>query len=411
MIYFSELKDKKVVTEDGIVIGKIADVIFRFTDNPAISKILIKSYLENSKEDFFISLEDVNKINSTIHVNKNYKTVELSENELFIDKNLLDKQIIDIKGFKVVRVNDVVIQDKNNKEYFILGVDTSFYGILRWFNLEKITSSVVNAFNIKEDSQILPWANIQPLELTQGKVVLNVQQEKLANMHPADLADYLETTNIKNVSQIIDLLDKEFAAQVIAELNMNYQISLLKKLPIEKTAKLITFMDTDDAVDVLSEFTEKKQEAILSILDKPVREEIEKLLAYEDTLIGQYLNTDFFTVSVKDTASKIIEKIKNETADMSFLKYIYVLNENRQLVGVINLHELLLQRHDTPIFRFMRQNIVAAYLNHPLKSVFKKLIKYKLSAIPVINEQKNILGIVTIDDIGEDIINQLEERS
>lgn len=400
MIYFSEIKNKKIYTEDNIFVGYLVDLIFCFTENPTLTKMLVNPNKNISKEPFYISFEHLMKINSKIFISKNYKTSELSENELFIDKNLLDKQIIDIKGSKVVRVNDVVIQNKSDKDYFILGVDTSFEGVLRWFGLDKFTP---------KEPEFLPWSNIQPLELTQGKVVLNVQQEKLNSFHPADLADYLETTNVKNVTQIIDLLDKEFAAKVIAELNINYQTSLLRKLPIDKTAKLIELMDLDDAVDVLAEFPTKRREAILEKVDTGIRKELEKLLSYDDTVIGQYLTPEFMAVSGTDTVTKVIDKIKNEGLGMEFFRYVYVVNEFDQLVGAFDLDELFTQKSDTPVFKFMRQNLVAAHLNSSVHGSFKKMIKYKISALPVIDTDKKMVGIITLNDLGEEIVKHLDK--
>ena len=399
MIYFSEIKNKKIYTEDNIFIGKLEDLVFRFTETPTLTKMLVHPNKNIAGAPFYLSFEHLKKISDKIFVAKNYKTSELAENELFIDKNLLDKQIIDILGAKVVRVNDVVIQNKSEQDYFILGVDTSFEGVLRWFGLDKFTP---------KEPEFLPWSNIQPLELTQGKVVLNVQQDKLNSFHPADLADYLETTNVKNVTQIIDLLDKEFAAKVIAELNINYQTSLLHKLPIDKTAMLIELMDLDDAVDVLAEFSTKRREAILEKVDKKSRTELERLLSYDDTAIGEYLTPDFMSVFGTDTVSKVIEKIKKEGVETEFFRYIYVLNETEQLIGVFELHELFIQKSDTPVFKFMRQNLVVVHLNSSLQGSFRKMIKYKVSALPVIDNNKKVVGIITINDLGEEVAKYLD---
>lgn len=398
MIYFSEIKNKRIYTEDNVFVGHLTDLVFRFTETPTLTKILVKPVSNISKEPFYISFENLLKINSKIFVAKNYKTVELSENELFIDKNLLDKQIIDIKGSKVVRVNDVVIQSKSDNDYFILGVDTSLEGVLRWFGLDRFTP---------KEPEFLPWSNIQPLELTQGKVVLNVQQEKLSSFHPADLADYLETTNVKNVTQIIDLLDKEFAAKVISELNINYQASLLRKLTVEKTAKLIELMDPDDAVDALAEFTTKRVEAILEKVDDKTRKELERLLSYDDTAIGQSLTPEYMTVFGTDTVSKVIDRIKNEGIEMDFFKYVYVINETEQLTGVFDIHELIIQKSDTPVYKFMRQNLVVAHLNSSVHGTFRKMIKYKVSALPVTDINKKIVGIITLNDLSEEILKTL----
>lgn len=407
MLYFSEVKNKKVFTEDGVYIGKIDDLIFRYTETPYITKILVKPVKQLSNENLFIPIENILKLNTIIAISKNYQTSSLSENELFVARNLIDKQIIDISGNKVVRVNDVIIQKKNGNCFFITGVDIGILGILRWFGIEKIISIFFSLFKKPLASSIVSWSNIQPLELSRGKIMLNVKQDKLEKLHPADLADYLEITNLKNIIKIINLLDRDFAAKVISELNLNYQISLLKNLEFKKTLKIISLIDPDEAVDILTQLSPKRRKAILDNLDNEKRKEIKNLLRFGNTSVGKFLTTEFLTVKSSDTVSYIIDKIKHESADMSFLAYVYVINENNQLLGVFNLHELVLQQLDTPAYKFMAQNVAVVHLTTSLLTVFRKFIKYKISGLPVIDNDKKLIGIVTMDDIGEIFLDKI----
>lgn len=394
-------------TEDGLLIGTLDDAVFTLTETPQIVKIVVKPLKQISQETLYIPHQYLLRLSPTIAVSKNYETTILAENELFVFKNLVDKQIIDMSGQKVVRVNDVVIQQKNGSFFFIGGVDIGLVGILRWFGADKIVEKVSAFFGKGLTSTIIPWSNIQPLELTRGKVMLNIKQEKLQKLHPADLADYLEATNVKNIVKIIDLLDKEFAAKVIAELNLNYQISLLKKLAFEKTVKILSLIDPDEAVDILTQFSSKRRESVLKSLPHARRSEIEHLLKLEDTIVGQFLTTELLTVKSSDTAAKVMEIIRKETRDMSFLPYVYVVNGQNQLQGVFSLHDLLLQTVETPIYKFMIQNVIVIHLHTSLYSVFRKLIKYKLAALPVVDVDKKIIGMITMDDIGEKFLSKI----
>lgn len=407
MLYFSEIKNKKVFTEDGVYIGKIIDLIFSYTETPYITKILVKPIKQLSRENFFIPVENVLRLNTIAAISKNYQNSFLFENELFAARNLIDKQIIDISGNKVVRVNDVIIQKKNENCFFITGVDIGVLGILRWFGIEKTMSIFLSLFKKSVASSIVSWSNIQPLELNRGKIMLNVRQDKLERLYPADLADYLEMTNLKNIIKIIDLLDRDFAAKVISELNLNYQIALLKNLELKKTLKIISLIDPDEAVDVLSQFSTKRREMILDNLDNEKRKEIKNLLRFGSTSVGKFLTTEFLAVKSSDTASYIVDKIKHESADMSFVDYVYVTNKNNQLLGVFDLHELILQQLYTPAYKFMTQNIIVVHLHSPLYTVFRKFIKYKITALPVVNVSKQMIGIVTIDDIGKVFVGSI----
>lgn len=401
MIYFSELKNKRVYTEDGLHIGWLADLIFKFTKIPTITQIVVKPGRHIQKQNILIPTEYLIRINASILIAKNYHSSSLKENELYVNQNLIDKQIIDIAGNKVVRVNDALIQDKVGQSLFIAGVDAGILGILRWLNLEGLVSKTFSLFGRKLTSHVLPWSSIQPLELSQGKVVLNVQQERLEKLHPEDLADYLETTNVKNIIKTINLLNYDFAAEVIAELNLNYQIALFKHLGLPKTAKMISVMDPDEAVDVLAQFSQKRRQAVLKLLDKEKRVELENLLKLGGSPVGQYLTSEFVVVKSDDTVSTAIAQLKKESSDIAFLNNIYVIGQKKQLVGTIRLRDLLIQSPEVPVYKFMDQNLIVCHLYSPLPIVWRKMIKYKLTTIPVIDADKKILGIITFDDIAE----------
>lgn len=406
MIFFTEVKNKRVYTEDHILVGWLDDLMFNFTDTPSITKIVVKSQKLQHKK-LYIPIRFVQSISESITIAKNYATDYLKENELFIMKNLIDKQIIDIEGRKVVRVNDVIFKKSSAASYVILGVDTGILGILRWIGMEVFVKKLFLLFNKKIFPQTLPWHHIQPLELTEGKVKLNINQEKLEDLQPEDLADYLEVTSMDNIVQTINLLDSEFAAEVIAELNLNYQVLLFKQIGIKKTIEIITLMDPDEAVDVLNQFTDKHRAVILGKLTVTKREELQDLLQYSDSEVGSFFTTEFFSVDADDTAIQVIDKVRLKTENLSHLDCIYVTNKSEQLIGVLNLHELLMQPLQNQMRKFMVENPITVHITTPLKSVQRKLIKYKLSELPVVNEHKKMIGIITFDDVGEFFLEKL----
>ncbi len=401
MLYFSEVKGKTVTTEDGITVGTLQDLIFLAEDQPTLTKLVI----ERTGSKLIIPVKYLIKINHVITLAKQYETTELAENELYVMRNLLDKQIIDLQGNKIVRVNDVVIQDK--PVLYIAGVDIGWIGILRWLRLEKVVISFFQTFGQRVTSDFLSWGDIQPLELTRGRVQLKKEESKLEKIPPEDLADHLEKTNIVNIRKILTLLDKEYAAEVISNLNLNYQTAIFRQLPIEDIEKIIRYMDPDDAVDVLLTFSPKKREHVLSLLDEHTQKKLHHLLNLSTTDIGEMLTSEYLTVLPKNTVHEVVDIIKKSTTDYSFLTYIYVLNENNQLVGVFNLHEVLLQPADMSVYKFMTQNVVVIHMTTPREIAIKKMLKYKLFALPVIDREKQVLGIITFDDVAEHILKKI----
>ncbi|MGB9883537.1 MAG: magnesium transporter MgtE N-terminal domain-containing protein [Microgenomates group bacterium] len=401
MLYFSELNNKKVFTEDEVEIGRLKDLIFLATDNALITKIVIEN---KQGEKIITSSEYILKINNHIVIKKNYLNYSLEENELYLVRNLLDKQIIDLKGNKIVRVNDVAINKIDNKLY-IAGVDIGLVGLLRRIRLfggHKVYN-FLSQLNIRLRSHFLSWADIQPLELTRGQVKLKKKEEKLKKIRPEDLAGYLEKTNIVNTKKFLKMLDLEKAAEVISNLNINYQTNLFRHFKIETAAKFIKFIDPDEAVDVLLTLPKKKREEIINLLDEKTKQNILKLLKYSQNPIGGLITTEFLTVNSDDSVRIVINKIKKYTSDFSFLNYIYVVNQKQELVGVFNLHELILQDLDTPVYKFMIQNIIVVHFTTPKELVLKKMLKYKIYALPVIDENKHIYGIITLDDLADNL--------
>lgn len=404
MLYFSEIFGKKVYTEDNILIGYLDDLIFIVAENPIVTKIVIKS---KASQRLIISTDYLLKVSKNLTIEKEFLMSGLDENELYLVKNLLDKQIIDLKGNKVVRVNDVALQDK--EKLSIAGVDVGIFGIFRRLrigadNLYKIAAF----FHIKLASKFLSWADIQPLELIRGNVKLRKKEEKLEKIRPEDLADYLEKTNVINARKFLKILDTEKAAEVIGNLNISYQTALFKHFQIIKAAKLISFLDPDEAVDVLLTLSKKKRDEVIEKLDPNIKQKIIHLMELSKEPIGTLMTTEYLTAGAEDTVRQVIDKIRIDAKDFSSLYSVYIVNKENQLTGSVSLQEILKEELDTPLYKFMTQNLVVIHLTTPVEIAMKKFLKYHLSSLPVINQEKRIEGIVNFDNITNYILDRIK---
>lgn len=402
MLYFSELKGKQVYTEDMKKMGRLTDLTFLVSDSPKITNIVV---LDTKEQKLLIPTSSIKNINHNIIITKHFEKKEITDQELFLMRNLLDKQIIDISGNKIVRVNDVAINDKPG--YFIAGVDIGVLGVLRWFGMEEAMAKTLSPFGIRLTSKFLSWADIQPLELARGMVMLKTEQDKLQKIRPEDLADYLEKMNIVNVDRVLKSLDEEFAAEVINNLNINYQSVLFRHFPPDKAAHLTSIIEPDEAVDILLTLTEKKREEIVDLLSPEKKKTINHLLKLSKTPIGERLTTEYLVVTPNDTVKEVIAKIKITTSNFSFLNYIYVLNQEEKLIGVFSISELLLQQPDAPVYKFMTANVVVIHLTTPEEIALSKMLKYKLYNLPVIDKERHILGLVAIDDLSDMILERV----
>jgi len=394
MLYFSEVKGKKVLTEDNVEIGKLDDLIFLASTNPLITKLVVKNKLQ---EEFLIPISYIHKMNKDIYLKKGFQTNDLSENEIYINKNLVDTQIIDLKGNKVVRVNDVAIQDKDN--LMVFGIDIGFLGILRWFYSGEAIVKTLHFLGLKPAPKFLSWGDVQPLELAKGKVILKKNEERLKNLRPEDLADYLEKTNIANTRKMLKILDKNLAKEVIESFNVNYQISLFHTFKSDRIIEWLNLIDDDEAVDILLTFSKKKRTEIINALDKEKQKKVLYLLEYTETAIGSLLIADYMTVKPTNTVREVINRIKKETGDYYYFNDVYVVNDMNQLIGVFNLHELIISDIDAQVYKFMHQKLILLYLTTPKGIALRKFLKYRLHVLPVIDFNRKILGVVAIDDL------------
>jgi len=396
MLFYSDLIGKLVYSETHTPLGKLQDILFVNSDTPKVTGIIVTQ--QNHRRE--IPITALRAVNSHIEIKRGE---ENNSKALSIAKVLLDKQIIDLVGNKVVRVNDIVLQDIPTLS--LSGIDIGFSGILRRIRLERIIRMILQLFHIDPPLQLLSWGDILTLELSGGQIKLKHHEERLAKIHEEDLADYLEKTNVQNVEIFLKSLETQKAAEVIKNLPVNYQMELFQTFDSRKAAELLEHIEPDDAVDILLALERVKRDKIMKILPTEKQEAFHQLMTFSRTPVGKLMTNEFCTVDSHTTVRNIMKLIRHNTTDFTSLGAIYVLNRDAQLVGVFSPHELLMQDADTPAYKFMVAEPIVVLLTTPIEVVLYKLLKYKITCLPVINREKKILGIITIDDISE-IIKQ-----
>lgn len=402
MLFLSELIGKKVLIDEKRYIGRLHDVFFLNEDTPRITKIVVQSDAHRLHDVFITNLK---RSNGHVSITRAINTTP-NKNELSAAKTLLDQQIIDLVGNKVVRVNDVVFQD--SAQLSVSGIDIGILGIFRRIGMEHIVQRTTKLFNFEIPMQLLSWGDILNLELEQGQIQIKQREEKLAKIHEEDLADYLEMTNMTNVHHFISTLSMKKAAEVVESLTVNYQVEVFQHFDHKKGAELITLIDPDEAVDILLALDRMKRDKIMHLLDPEKQQELHRLMTFSRTPVGKLMTSEFFTVPSNFTVKEIFKEIKKQTSDYSAFSVIYVLNRDDQLVGVCNTHELLMQEMDTPAYKFMIPEPIVVLLTTPIEVVIYKLLKYNIPALPVINRDKRILGIITLDDVSEVLLKKIQ---
>ena len=401
MLYFSELYKEKVFTENKQYIGKLEDLLFLAHETPLITKFVIKTKQHHT---LTVPVQYIKKNGIGFILKNGYITKGKSENEFSLLYQLQDQQIVDIDGAKVIRVNDVSISDVPN--YTISGIDIGVLGIFRWFGLAKPLSALLHRLKIQYTSDFIAWSEIDPHQLASGRIVLKSEQEKLNKLHPEDLAEHLEHANIQNVLRSLKVMDEEMSAQVIADLNVDYQREIFRRFSAEHAGEILSLIGPDEAVDVLLSLEPERREEILKFIEKSKKGAITHLLHLAKTPIGHLMSTEYVTVTSDMTVREVMEKIRKQTSDFSELHYVYCLNKDEQIVGVETLHELLLQKQDTPFYKIMNQNLILGRLTTPKEIALRRMIKYSIYALPIVDESRKLLGIVSLQSVAEDLIGE-----
>lgn len=393
MLYFSELRGKTVLAGD-LFIGILDDVVFQVSPAAVVTKLFVK---KQSGKKIFIPYSAVDRIGSRIHVDANFVPTELAENELFVGKNINDQQIIDINGSNIVRVNDVVFIQQ--PQLHISGVDVGALGVLRWFGLEEIFSKSLRIVGKEMIPKLLAWTDVAPVELARGRVVMKQSDTRLKRLKPEDLAGHLDTMSIRNVKKIINLFEDAYAAEVFSNLSVWSQAGLLRSFLPAKSATIIAQLETDEAVDALITIRRSERDKIIGLLDRTQQHEIKRLMGLAKTPVGHVVSNDFLTVKPQDTVGNTINKVREARNDLEDIQCVYVINNENQLIGIFTLYELLIQKSDVPIYKFMIQNPIVVQLATPKELVLRRMQKYNLNSIPVVTEKRHMLGVVDLLDL------------
>lgn len=401
MLYFSELSGEKIFNQHKRYVGKLADLLFLPLETPLITKFVIKT---KGGKMLSIPVRFMKKNGIGFILSDKYEISEKTENELSLLYKVQNQQIVDIDGTEVIRVNDVVIS--NIPEFTISGIDIGVLGVFRWIGVARFIAKLLSNFDVRFKSDSIPWSGIEAKELANGRIVLKSEKEQLKKIHPEDLAEHLEHATIRNVLRSLRVMDKEFSARVVADLNVDYQREIFQRFSAEHAGEILSLIDADEAVDVLLSLEPTKKDEILQYIHHGKKGPILHLLHHAKTPIGHLMSAEYISVLSDTSVKKTLEKIRKDTVDFSEVIYVYIINTEGQIVGVVNVHELLMKNPDMPLYKIMNQNLVLGRLTTPKEIVLRRLIKYNLYALPIVDETRKLIGIVRLQNIAEDMFEK-----
>ena len=318
------------------------------------------------------------------------------DKDILLAAEVLDKQIIDTDDIRVVRVNDVQLIRVNNSIY-AGNVDIGALGILRRIGLENFAQRIVSPFRKAIPQSFISWDDVEVMNTAQ-QMRLKVPSSKLTELHPADLANIINDMNQEQKVEFLDTLGLEQLADTLEEVEPDLQISLLDTMSDERVADVLEEMSPDEAADLLAELPEERSQNLLSLMENDEADDVRKLLTYDENTAGGIMTTEFASVPADLTAEQTIAFLRENSSEYEMIFYVYVLDPQGLILGVFSLSDLILAKPDTMVTNFMHTRVVTVYTEDSQDKVAQQVAKYNLLAIPVVDEEERMQGIVTADD-------------
>jgi len=314
---------------------------------------------------------------------------------LYLVEDLFDKQIVDVDGRKVVRINDLEVANTGGA-LRVVAADIGISGLLQRLGASRIAPQLVE----RVPRSLIAWDNVAPIaDVSPVDVKLSVSEHRLARLHPSELADIISELSAQDAARVVQSLDDETAADAFEHLDSDVQLRVMEDLGSERAADIIEEMDSDDAADLLGELDEdKRAELLAKIEDRAYAGELEELVEYEPDTAGGQMTTDYVWIYPHRTTAATIAKIREIAPQSEFIYYLYVTDPHRKLLGIVSLRTLLLALPTAFIHKLMDTDIVSVAPETSAEDVASMIARYDLLAIPVLDSSGRMLGIVTVDD-------------
>jgi CBS domain-containing protein len=402
MPYVSDLVGKPVTDVNGERVGQLKDLIACIRcemPHPEIVALLVKQ----RGGDLLIPFADVAVLVApAIPLARSVQTIvqyKPGEHDLYLARDVLDKQIIDTDGVRVVRVNDLELA-RVNGHFYIANVDIGGLGLLRRLGLAYMAQKLLGR---KLPFNAISWDAVELLPGDQP-MRLRVPGDRISDLHPADLAEIISDLSRIESSRLLESLDVETVADTLEEVEPDFQASLVERMPDERVADVLEEMAPDEAADLLAELPEDRSQEILNLMEADEARDVRKLLAYPIDTAGGLMTTEFVTVRPGLTAEQAIAVLRRTVHEAETIFYVYVTDDEGHLLGVFSLSDLVLAQPHTPVAEFMHRRAVSVNLRDSQDEVAQVVAKYNVLAVPVVDDQERIHGIVTADDALDKII-------
>jgi magnesium transporter len=401
MLYLSQAIGRPVLDGNGEPIGKVADLIVAVGERyPPVTGLVVST----DRREIFVPWPAVASLDRQ---GAKLKTLQLDlgrfkqrPDEIRLAKDLMDKQIVDIDGRKVVRVNDLGL-DTAEGDLRLVAVDVGTAGLLRRL-APRLEQALARKVPVAE--RYIDWEDVDPVETSIASIKLRVPHAGLAELHPADLASIIDQLAPRDRAGVLASLDDEAVADALEEMEPDTQVEVMEDLEPARAADILEEMSPDDAADLVADLSDEAREEILALMERDEAAEVQELLGYPEESAGGIMTTEFVAVPATLSAARTIDRLRELEPDAETIYYVYVTDDDGRLVGVLSLRDLIVAPPDTPISKVMIPEPVAVGVLADQDEVAQVVARYNLLAVPVVDGEGRLAGIVTVDDAMDSIL-------
>ena len=402
LVALSELLGAPVRDAAGVAAGRVREIAVAPQDHPTRVAYLV---VRTANGERALPAGSLTACGATVRANttvESWERIAPSDGMLFLRRDLLDQQIIDVHGRKVVRVNDVEFDCSPVNSHLsldVVSVDVGARGAVRRLMKGVVPTFTLRALLDRIPPRFIPWEYVDLLETDPARrVKLKIAYEGLSKLHPADIADIVEDLPPAEREAVFETLDEGVAASTLEEIDPDIQVSIVESLDSNRAADIVEEMDPDAAADLLGDLPQESTGQILKQMDPAERQEVSQLLEFSEHTAAGRMTTDLVAVSEHGTVEDAILAIRQFEGTREALATIFLVGRHHQLVGAVPLVQIAISGPSTPLSTLQEQYISCAP-DTPESEVAALFDKYNLITLAVVDEQERLAGVITADDV------------
>jgi len=409
-VALSDLIGAPAIDKTGSRAGKVREVTLAPQEN---SSQVVGFVIKTQHGDRLVPASAVSIINHGLHITtaaNDWTPYGGGEGLLLLERDLLDQQIIDVHGRKVVRVNDVDIHEESGNGHIILkigAVDVGARGAIRRLLKGVVPAAALHLLLEKIPPRMIPWEFVDLIEIDPARrVKLKISLARLAQLHPADIADIVEDLAPAEREAIFETLDDGVAAETLEEIDPKMQVSILSSLDSDRAADIVEEMDPDAAADLLGDMHPDDSQEILTEMEPEERAEVTELMTFHDNTAAGRMTTDYMALTASAKVEDAIEMLRNFEGGVESVSTIFIIGEKDKLLGAVPLAKIVLAPPGTPLMMLSTGHMTTVHPGADEKMVAELFDKYNLLTLPVIDDDGVLTGVITADDV----INMLRAK-